>query len=114
MHEYFSGEFENCRAGSLDGLKKLVEERELVILTSAAIGEYVDFRWLGYGEHSVGDIASFFRGHVGHRLAPMSEYGDFDDDCPEYLANKPGPGYSDKCRLTEGHLGPCVSREVKR
>ena len=24
------------------------------------------------------------------------------------------PGYSDKCRLTEGHLGPCVSREVKR
>ena len=114
LHEYFSGEFENCRESSVGNLQKLVAAREEIVRVHAALGDLVRFSWLDFGDNWAGGIAEFFGAHVGHDLAAMNEYGDFHDDCDTYLPMVPGRGSRETCGLTGGHAGPCVPRDVKR
>lgn len=79
IDRYFSDEWDNCRSPS--GVQALVDAREQVVAAHDALGSRVSFSW---SQNSVGDIAygiaEFFKAHVGHDLAPMNEYGKFEDD----------------------------------
>lgn len=58
--------------------------------------------------HHYGDIdPGWFAAHRGHRLVPISEYGHFMDQCPEYV--KCGCGSHQRCTGTPGHPGDHTS-----
>lgn len=80
-NEYFTGEFDNCRHGfSTENLKKLIEHRELVAKTTAALGHLVTFSWGDWSGCEAQGVGEFFARHEGHNLAVMDEYGQFEGE----------------------------------
>lgn len=64
--------------------------------------------WLGALEFrtSWGPVdVDWFVKHAGHRLVPISEYGGFMDQCPEYVDCV--CGRSQRCTLQPEHAPPC-------
>jgi hypothetical protein len=102
---YFSGEWNNCR--DVESLAKLCRHAALVVAASDALGGLVSFRWWDFDGAAMYDLPDFFRAHVGHVLAPMDEYGTFDDQCHEYTRCG-GCGDQHKCVLDAKHDGPCA------
>lgn len=47
--------------------------------------------------------AAWFARHLGHRLVPISEYGDVLGQCAEYVACE--CGNTRRCKLEYGHAG---------
>jgi hypothetical protein len=54
-------------------------------------------------EHHGGVDAAWFVTHLGHRLVPISEYGDILGQCAEYVVC--GCGSSSRCTRAYGHDG---------
>jgi hypothetical protein len=74
--------------GALDPLMKAAPNNGS-ILFSLDPGGKIDTKW--------------FAAHASHRLVPISEYGDFVDQCWEYV--QCSGGSSKRCTLTPDHEG---------
>ena len=99
---YFSGEYDNCR--SPDGLQRLINARDVIVLAAATLGRHVRFFWSDWSEDVADSVAEFFVEHTGHDLSPMDEYGGFNDDC--YHNVQCGEcKTTHKCRRKRGHDG---------
>lgn len=104
---HFTGEWDNCR--DIDALRKLIDARSHVVATSDALGGLVRFSWSEWATGDANGIVQFFRDHINHDLAPMNEYGQFDDDCGKRV-DCPTCGTSHRCRRRREHDGACSAR----
>lgn len=56
--------------------------------------------------------AKFYKDHIGHVLAPVSEYGEIDGDCNELRMTGPHTTDGARCRLLQQHEGEHDFKDV--
>ncbi len=105
---HFTGDWNNCR--DLDALWTLIKSRDAIIAVKDALGHLAHIGWDSphphFGTEATG-LVEFFKAHEGHTLAPMNEYGAFDDQCWKYVQCEHCGSSREKCRRQAEHDGPC-------
>lgn len=88
--KFFAGKWDNCRSYHLDTLRAICAAAPEIVALADKLGQFksvsliawnADAMHNGYG--TCYGIAEFMREHAGHRLDPMNEYGQFDDQCAD-------------------------------
>jgi hypothetical protein len=105
--KHFTGEWDNCR--DVEALQKFIMARDVIVAADDALGSLAMFSWGGWHENIASGLADFFRAHTGHDLAPMDEYGKFNDACWKQVTCG-GCGAFHHCALPDGHAPPCAPR----
>lgn len=107
--EYFTGEWNNCR--DVENLTKICEAADQILALDDKLGRLASVDWYEHGRDArCYGLADFMRKHRGHRLAPMNEYGQFDDQCWRHSYCE-SCKYPHACVLKLDHEGPCQRKQ---
>lgn len=88
---WFTGEWDNCR--DAEALQRICAAAPEIVALHDKLGDLLIVSWSGYVGDFGGqchDVEDFLRAHLGHRVAPMNEYGCFQGDtgrcveCPSW------------------------------
>jgi hypothetical protein len=102
---YFTGEWNNVR--DTEALARLCTAAPLLATIPKEVADCnIMVRLDGWYSDELSGALAFFRAHAGHDLAPMSEYGDFFDQCRKLLVCATCTHRS-WCVRTRGHEGEC-------
>ena len=101
---HFTGEWNNCR--DTDALAVICSAAPVLARLPLDLDAHLTFESFSCSSDPFTGLMRFIRNHVGHVLAPMSEYGEFFDQCRQSIrcGTCHGPGC---CALTLRHEGPC-------